>query len=479
MKLPIPLILLFLLLCTAAPLMAEPHRVHNLETKVSELQGQLKAEAAKREGVKDELILVQENYNRLSAHVEKYLVVYNAIGALILFLFILLGLLKLKFRNEKPASRDLIPETKVYNDDFERGIKQSVRQLQLDNQQLQEQLDRQAQIEAPQATQISQGTQPYNDDFELDTKQALIKLQQENKQLNEQLGLLAQESRQMPQEIAPEGLQISHETALLELNKFTFIKERASRVMVGQQVNPSTQSQADLAAWDEFLQEIPPFKRTAEDWLSLANLQLENRLFHDAITSFTKVLEFNPNHLTALFHRAFAHGEAGRPAQSLADYASYLELHPHHADAHNNRAYQYLKQGDTKNARLSFKEALDQGSGFVSATNLVELSLLENLPAHAKKDWEKAQYYKPQPLQKLIPPFFNTLFEVLEGKSNAQEGLQQSLSKQRDQPLNWNWDELTSWLDMKTLPEDQEAQIREMIQMMTEHQAWVNQQQTS
>jgi tetratricopeptide (TPR) repeat protein len=101
--------------------------------------------------------------------------------------------------------------------------------------------------------------------------------------------------------------------------------------------------------------------------LNIGLEQLERENFKDAIKSFTRSLQFNPNFAKAYTARAYARGKMEQRQTSLEDYDRALEIDPKLVDAYIGRGNIYFKQDDNQSAIRDFKLAISVNPNYDDA----------------------------------------------------------------------------------------------------------------
>jgi tetratricopeptide (TPR) repeat protein len=88
-------------------------------------------------------------------------------------------------------------------------------------------------------------------------------------------------------------------------------------------------------------------------------LQYGDGDFDKAIASFTKVLQFDPTNLVAVFDRASVYRAKGEFKKSISDFNSYIRLNPTNALAYKNRASDFAAIGEFEKLSMIGAKAFD------------------------------------------------------------------------------------------------------------------------
>ncbi len=89
-----------------------------------------------------------------------------------------------------------------------------------------------------------------------------------------------------------------------------------------------------------------------------------------AISFFTGVIEYAPQHSAALLHRGMAYGRSEKNDLALNDFNSLLKLDPSNATASLERGRVHLAVGHTSAACADWEAASEKGNQ--EAKNLIE-----------------------------------------------------------------------------------------------------------
>ncbi len=107
----------------------------------------------------------------------------------------------------------------------------------------------------------------------------------------------------------------------------------------------------------------------ADDFFLRGNEYYEKGLYDEAITDYTKALEINPNHTSALFYRGTTYLKRSRYDEAIADYTKALEIKPNHSMALNNRAAAYDDKKMYDEAIVDYTKALEIDPDYADAWN--------------------------------------------------------------------------------------------------------------
>lgn len=98
--------------------------------------------------------------------------------------------------------------------------------------------------------------------------------------------------------------------------------------------------------------------KTVSDYFENGLYYSEQKEYAEAIVSFTKVTELDPNHALAYFKRGFAYLQQKEYAKAIVDFTKMTELKPNVAMAYNNRGFAYLKQKEYAKAIVDCTQAI-------------------------------------------------------------------------------------------------------------------------
>lgn len=167
--------------------------------------------------------------------------------------------------------------------------------------------------------------------------------------------------------------------------------------------------------------------------------QLERQNFKDAIISFTKSLEFNPNFAKAYTARAYARGKRDQLEKSLEDYNRALEIDPKLVDAYIGRGNIYFKQDDNRSALKDFELAISTNNNYYDAFFIRGSVYLEmGQYKEALKDFSEAISLNPEYLDAYIKrghlkSYLNDYKGVIE---DSTEAIKLDIKKQEYIPYN-------------------------------------------
>lgn len=94
--------------------------------------------------------------------------------------------------------------------------------------------------------------------------------------------------------------------------------------------------------------------RTATEWYKLGNQQLDSEKYQQAIESYTKSLELEPNYYKANINRGVAYHELGKYEQAISEYTHVLKFKPFEVIAFYNRGRAFQKAKKHKEAIRDF-----------------------------------------------------------------------------------------------------------------------------
>tara|TARA_B100001123_G_scaffold410956_1_gene506646 strand:+ start:167 stop:1834 length:1668 start_codon:yes stop_codon:yes gene_type:complete len=101
----------------------------------------------------------------------------------------------------------------------------------------------------------------------------------------------------------------------------------------------------------------------------LGTLNLQKKIFLNAIELFNKVLKRNPNHIQGLHNLAYAYIEIGKHLDAEKLLHKVIEIQPSYVDAHYNLGNIYKFLGEPEKAELSYRKAIKLKPGNAKAYN--------------------------------------------------------------------------------------------------------------
>ena len=142
---------------------------------------------------------------------------------------------------------------------------------------------------------------------------------------------------------------------------------------------------------------------------------LERGQHNQAITSFTKAIELNPEYAEAYNDRGFAYLQKGQFDQAISDYTKAIELNPRSAEAYYNRGLAYGQdKGHYDQAISDYTKAVELNPRFAEAYNN------RGVACYFKGEYDKAwdDVHKAQSLGiQVHPGFLKLLSEASPEKS--------------------------------------------------------------
>jgi tetratricopeptide (TPR) repeat protein len=78
----------------------------------------------------------------------------------------------------------------------------------------------------------------------------------------------------------------------------------------------------------------------------------------EALASYSKAIEKNPDYDAAYHNRGFLHETMGKIDLAVSDYSSAIKLNPQYAKAYNNRGILYARTGNTEQAISDYENAI-------------------------------------------------------------------------------------------------------------------------
>lgn len=81
--------------------------------------------------------------------------------------------------------------------------------------------------------------------------------------------------------------------------------------------------------------------------------------YNEAIDSFTKAIQLNPNSFKAFFNRAFTYDKIGLYNKAINDYTSTVNIKPNHSFCYYNRGITYNKLGCYEQSIFDFSRAIE------------------------------------------------------------------------------------------------------------------------
>lgn len=102
-------------------------------------------------------------------------------------------------------------------------------------------------------------------------------------------------------------------------------------------------------------------QKTAADYLAAGKEQVKAGKLTDAVASFTKALELEPDSTAARFQRGNAYVRLEKYGKAIEDYTEVIRRDPQHGKAYHNRALAYWFAGDLVKADEDLKKAESLG----------------------------------------------------------------------------------------------------------------------
>jgi tetratricopeptide (TPR) repeat protein len=106
------------------------------------------------------------------------------------------------------------------------------------------------------------------------------------------------------------------------------------------------------------LQKQPDESRTANYYYAQGRVQSEQEKFEDAIKSFDRALQIEPNYALAFNARGYAYLRLRYYESAVADFSKAIRLNPNYANAYWNRSAVKKAAGDNAGAREDMRRAL-------------------------------------------------------------------------------------------------------------------------
>jgi tetratricopeptide (TPR) repeat protein len=100
-------------------------------------------------------------------------------------------------------------------------------------------------------------------------------------------------------------------------------------------------------------------KIEAENWISEGLALFREKKYYEAISSWNKSIELNPQDATAWFSIGCALGEQANYGDAVKAYDKAIEINPNFAKAWNNKGYAFRNQGKYDEALKAYDKAIE------------------------------------------------------------------------------------------------------------------------
>lgn len=111
---------------------------------------------------------------------------------------------------------------------------------------------------------------------------------------------------------------------------------------------------------------------TAEAWLSIGYLRVQQGEYEKAVSNFSKSLELKPDYVEAYYGRGDARLKIGKFKKVIDDFDKVLELKPDYVKAYYSRGLANLSLSKYKDANIDFKRALELKPNYIEAKKGLE-----------------------------------------------------------------------------------------------------------
>ncbi len=142
------------------------------------------------------------------------------------------------------------------------------------------------------------------------------------------------------------------------------VEEESSRIVLEgdfeeyRKLSPQERKQKIFDIQELLAEEYQTAERKAELFFEQGNILIAGNDWEEAITSFEKALQFNPDNDAAWYNRGIALKKLGRYEEALASYEKALKFKPDKDEAWNNRGLALRKLGRYEEALASYDQAL-------------------------------------------------------------------------------------------------------------------------
>jgi len=102
-------------------------------------------------------------------------------------------------------------------------------------------------------------------------------------------------------------------------------------------------------------------KDSAKEALDAGAEFVKQSKYDEAIISYSRAIEVNPNYGEAYYGRGFAYGHKGDYDKAIDDFTKVIILSPGFADAYNNRAVAYCSKKEYDKAWVDIHKAEELG----------------------------------------------------------------------------------------------------------------------
>ncbi len=113
-----------------------------------------------------------------------------------------------------------------------------------------------------------------------------------------------------------------------------------------------------IAEIQTYLAENPALQRSSDLWFEQGNISVINEEYEEAIASYNKALEINPDKDEAWYNRGIALNNLGRSEEVIASYDKALEINPDYDAAWYNRGIALDNLGRSEEAIASYAKAI-------------------------------------------------------------------------------------------------------------------------